>query len=124
MTTTEIVGNAMREYFESLGMTQTDAATKANVDRSRLSHMINGKISVSPKTAVKLSRTFGFSIPFLIHGDGTLFPASPTTNTITNIGDNNTNMIGESCEALKARIAALERENEWLRSMVEKAATK
>lgn len=130
METREIIGNALREYFNKVGLTQTDAAKKSGVGRSRLCNIIGGRESVGVKAARKLSMTYGFSMPFLISGEGTLFapnasvPASPTTNNLTNIGDNNTNIIGESNEALKARIAVLEKENEWLRSMVEKAATK
>lgn len=45
-------------YFEPLGLTVTDAAKKLFIARPNLSQLINGKMGISPLTAVKLSRAF------------------------------------------------------------------
>ncbi len=45
-------------YFEPLGLSVTQAASKLLITRPNLSSIINGKAGISPQMAIKLSRAF------------------------------------------------------------------
>ncbi len=45
-------------YFEPLGITVTDAASKLLISRPNLSAIINGKAGISPMMATKLGKAF------------------------------------------------------------------
>jgi antitoxin HigA-1 len=45
-------------YFEPLGITVTDAASKLIISRPNLSSIINGKAGISPMMATKLAKAF------------------------------------------------------------------
>ena len=54
-------GFVLRECIEPLGLNITSAAAALGVTRSRLSELVNGKRSISPEMAVRLSKVFGGS---------------------------------------------------------------
>ncbi|MEM6337314.1 MAG: HigA family addiction module antitoxin [Bacteroidota bacterium] len=49
----------LHDCIEPLGLTITQAARGLGVARSTLSRLVNGKASVSPEMAVRLSKGFG-----------------------------------------------------------------
>ena len=49
----------LQECIEPLGLTITDAAAALGVTRNTLSELVNGKRSISPEMAVRLSRVLG-----------------------------------------------------------------
>lgn len=49
----------LHDCIEPLGLTITEAAQGLGVARSTLSRLVNGKQSVSPEMAVRLSKGFG-----------------------------------------------------------------
>lgn len=52
-------GVIKRLYLEPWGMTITEAAKRLGVSRNTFSDLINGKKSISPEMAIRLSRVFG-----------------------------------------------------------------
>lgn len=50
-----------RECIEPLGLTITAAAAALGVTRTTLSELVNGRRSISPEMAVRLSKVFGGS---------------------------------------------------------------
>lgn len=55
-------GHAVRhECLEPLGLTVTDGAAALGVSRQALNNLVNGKASISPEMAVRLSKAFGSS---------------------------------------------------------------
>lgn len=55
-------GHAVRhECLEPLGLTVTDGAVALGVSRQALNNLVNGKASISPEMAVRLSKAFGSS---------------------------------------------------------------
>lgn len=61
-------GEILREdYLKELNLTITRAAEGLKVTRSSLSAILNGKASISPEMAVKLSVAFGTSSMFWLN---------------------------------------------------------
>jgi len=52
------------EFLKPLGITQNALAVKINVPATRIGEIIHGKRSVTPDTALRLSRFFGNSPEF------------------------------------------------------------
>ena len=50
-----------QECLEPLGLTVTDGAQALGVSRQALNNLVNGKASISPEMAVRLSKAFGGS---------------------------------------------------------------
>ncbi len=48
-------------YFEPLGLTVSEAATKLHITRPNLSSIVNGKAGLSPLMAMKLAKAFNTS---------------------------------------------------------------
>lgn len=58
-------GETIKELcIDPLGLTITQAAEALGVTRSTLSKVVNGKASLSPEMAVRLSKTFGSTPAF------------------------------------------------------------
>lgn len=49
----------LEEFLEPLAMTQTDLAERIQVPFQRVNGLINGRRSMTPDTALRLSRVFG-----------------------------------------------------------------
>ena len=55
-------GQSVRhDCLEPLGLTVTDGAQALGVSRQALNNLVNGKASISPEMAVRLSKAFGGS---------------------------------------------------------------
>ena len=52
-------GRVIRHSLDSTGLTVTEAAKWLGITRPTLSRVINGKSSVSPEMAVRVSKAFG-----------------------------------------------------------------
>ncbi|HEX9645877.1 MAG TPA: HigA family addiction module antitoxin [Alphaproteobacteria bacterium] len=50
-----------RQCLEPLGLTVTAAAKGLGVSRNTLSMLLNGRLSISPEMAIRLSKAFGGS---------------------------------------------------------------
>ena len=60
-------GEVLREEFlKPLGMSQYALAKALGVSQVRISEIVNGKRSISPETALRLSRYFGTTAEFWI----------------------------------------------------------
>ena len=57
-------GNTLKELLESVGMTQTDLAERIGLTPKTINEIIQGKSSITPETAIKLSAVFGMSATF------------------------------------------------------------
>ena len=54
----------LEEFIKPLGLTQAELARRLNVSYPRLNEIIKGKRSVTPDTALRLSRVLGMSADF------------------------------------------------------------
>jgi addiction module HigA family antidote len=54
----------LEEFVKPLGVTQTELARLLNVSYPRLNEIIKGRRSVTPDTALRLSRVLGMSADF------------------------------------------------------------
>ena len=55
------------EFLKPLGITQNALAVKINVPATRIGEIVHGKRSVTPDTALRLSRFFGNSPEFWLN---------------------------------------------------------
>ena len=67
---------ALRAYFASANKKQVDIIEETGMDKTSVSQILNGKITIGPKPAQVLGDTYGFDVGFLITGKGSLFPPS------------------------------------------------
>ena len=49
----------LEEFLKPLGLTQTELAERIGVPFQRINSLVNGKRSLTPDTALRLSRMFG-----------------------------------------------------------------
>lgn len=64
--------DALREFFESNGILQRDVCEATGMRSGTVSNILSGRFQISKNAARKLSQVYGFSIPYLITGDGNL----------------------------------------------------
>jgi addiction module HigA family antidote len=55
-------GKLIRHSIEASGLSLTDAAKRLGVTRQTLSRVINGRTSLSPEMAVRVSKAFGSTV--------------------------------------------------------------
>lgn len=55
-------GKLIKHAIEASGLSLTDAATRLGVTRQTLSRVINGRTSLSPEMAVRVSKAFGSTV--------------------------------------------------------------
>ena len=55
----------LEEFLEPLGITQKDAAARLHISYPRMNEIVNGKRTVTPDTALRLSKFTGTSAGFL-----------------------------------------------------------
>jgi antitoxin HigA-1 len=58
----------LEEFLTPLGMTQKDLAQRIGVSYPRVNELVHGKRGVTPDTALRLSRLFGTTPEFWLHG--------------------------------------------------------
>ena len=66
--------DALREFFEKNGILQRDVCEATGMKSGTVSNILSGRFQISKNAARKLAQIYGFSIPFLITGDGDLIP--------------------------------------------------
>ncbi len=125
----------MKRYFALNGIKNSDIAEAMGVSRSNVSNMLAGRDNIGRARAQQLHELFGFSVRFLLTGDGTLTDSDAQPLVQQNGGHHNeqTVTVGQSedvltlraqIEAQKAQIQALKEENFRLWQMIEKMTTK
>lgn len=57
-------GDTLLEVIESIGMSQTELAERTNRPKKTISGIINGKISITPETALQFERALGIPAKF------------------------------------------------------------
>ena len=116
--------DAVKAFIEEHGLVQKDIAAKMGISPASLNNMLNGRDNIGKRRAQKLHDMFGFDVVYLLTGEGTLFSGPIRHGEVSHNGGSSQNTVnfGESSDtsALKARIDALEKENSWLRQMIEK----
>lgn len=71
-STPEEVSQAIRDDFRKTGITLAEAARRIGKSTQNLSNILRGERRLSQSTAELLFREFGYSIPYLRFGEGTL----------------------------------------------------
>lgn len=72
------VGEKLRKYFDSQGVTQIDVANKIGVSKAYVNALFAGNSRFGKKSAEKWSEVFGFSKSFLLTGEGSMFTTEPS----------------------------------------------
>ncbi len=142
----------LKDYLKSLGLSQTKIANQMNCAQSYVNQLLTGKNPIGKKTAAKFQELYGISAAWLLTGVGEMVidpsKVPPVVDGADNkvrarmekaiirdnkvkgqniiVGNNNDMQAASNDEvsALKARIAQLEEENKWLRSVVESGIIK
>lgn len=113
----------LRRYCELHGIKNKFLEEKLNLSSGAVSSILSGRYGISKENAVALSELFGFSIPFLLSGEGELFPVSQSVGTgaIVNGGrvEGGINVTATNA-ALQAENERLRNEVEWLRQQLSK----
>ena len=116
--------DAVKAYIEEHGLVQKDIAQQMGISPASLNNLLNGRDNIGKRRAQRLHELFGFDVVFLLTGEGSLFsgPIRHVEVSHNSGSSRNTVNVGESPDAaaLKSKIEALEKENAWLRQMVEK----
>ena len=116
--------DAVKAYIEEHGLVQKDIAQQMGISPASLNNLLNGRDNIGKRRAQRLHELFGFDVVFLLTGEGSLFsgPIRHVEVSHNSGSSRNTVNVGESSDAaaLKSKIEALEKENAWLRQMVEK----
>lgn len=63
----------LRSYFRDRGIAVKDIAETLGTNPVYISSILNGKKSIGRATAAKLADKYGFSIKFILSGEGALF---------------------------------------------------
>lgn len=79
------VGDRLRSYFDSQGISQVDIAEKLGVSKAYVNALFNGNSTFGKKTAEKWEMEFGISKSFLLTGDGQMLVGGQNV-----VGDGNT----------------------------------
>ncbi len=72
MTSGRSIGKKIKEYFSRIGISQSEAAEKLNVQQTAVSNQLNGR-SFGKKSAARWSEAFGFRLNWLLTGEGPMF---------------------------------------------------
>ena len=79
------IGEILRAYFKEKGVSQEDLSNQLGVSQSYISALFSNKTKFGKRQAQKWSDIFGFSVDFLLTGNGELIP---TVNQYNENGDN------------------------------------
>lgn len=66
--------DALREYFEKNGILQKEICEELGLHNATVSNILTGRYQISKTVARKLADAYGFSLSFLITGEGELLP--------------------------------------------------
>ncbi|MCW5589964.1 MAG: HigA family addiction module antidote protein [Legionellales bacterium] len=62
-----ILAKSLKNEFDAISMSVTEAAARLGVSRTALSRLFNGHSGISPEMALRLSKFFGTSIELWIN---------------------------------------------------------
>lgn len=110
----------LRRYCELHGIKNKELEEKLHLSSGAVSSILSGRYGISKENAVALSELYGFSIPFLLSGEGSLFPTQSIINSGNVTGNGNNVSISQTNAALQAENERLRNEVEWLRSQLSK----
>lgn len=119
--------DAIRAYFDAKGVKNKYISEKLGLTPAVVCNMLAGRDKIGYKRAVQLSDAFGFSVQFLLTGEGELFPTSQTVGNgaIVNGGRVSGGInVTADLAAKEAEIAQLRRENERLWEMIQNLTKK
>lgn len=111
---------AVRLWLAGNGIKNKECAEKIGTSTPNISNYLAGRRAFSKKIADKFSEVYGFSIPFLLYGEGSLFPTQSIINSGNVTGNGNNVSISQTNAALQAENERLRNEVEWLRSQLSK----
>lgn len=117
MTDYKYIGDKLKEYFSSKGMTQIEIASKLNVSQQSVCAYLNGQ-PFGKKTAEKWSRLFGIQYSWLLTGEGDMFKENTPPKAII---ENQTNQ-NITYMDIRNLMIAIERHGEALRMNQEELA--
>lgn len=88
ITATNLVAKKLRGYFAEQGMTQKRIAEILGVQQQNVGQLLLGKRSFGHNVASKWSKAFGFSVHWLLTGNGKMFePSSAPLNAAERSSD-------------------------------------
>lgn len=117
MANYKYIGDKLKAYFNSKGMTQAKIASELNVSQQSVGAYLNGQ-PFGKKTAEKWSKLFGIQYSWLLTGEGEMFKENTASNTII---ENLTNQNITDMD-IRALMIAIERHGEILRMNQEELA--
>lgn len=101
--------DALRAYFEKNGITQKEVCEALGLASGTLSNLLAGRYQISKRVARRMSDIYGFSLPFLIAGEGELvMPGSVNISRVDHV--RNTGTINQVSSTQDERIALLEQQ--------------
>lgn len=104
------IGEAIRSYLESKGLTQQDVADKLGISQGAVSAYYRGK-PLGKNAAAKWSKVFGFRINWLLTGEGDMLIGQQKPEVPA---EEKPAPEGSLIEYLQRKVAELEREKDDL----------
>ena len=101
------IGEAIRSYLESKGLTQCEVANRLGITQGAISAYYRGK-PFGKNAAKKWSDAFGFRENWLLTGEGSMLIGQQKSETPTEVKPTSNNPL---VEYLQRKIAELERDN-------------
>lgn len=114
----EKVGIAISQWLKAEKLNQAYLAEKLGVSQPYVNKVLRGS-SLGANSAKKWAETFGFSLSFLLTGEGDLFDNNESAVLAAVDADMEKGIDPESAEYWKDRCEELESENTRLRGQVE-----
>ena len=145
--------DSLSDFFILRNISKSEIAQNLNIGRSYVGDLFSGRTAFGKQTAAKFQELYGISAAWLLTGDGEMIidpsKVPPIVDDAHNkvrarmekamikdnkvsgqniiVGNGNemqTKSSNDEIAALKARVAQLEEENRWLRSVVESGMIK
>ena len=73
----EVVGNMLSRFFRERGLRQEDIAGHLGCSQANVSCYLSGRRNFGRRTAEKWSNEFGFSVSWMLTGEGSMFDSNP-----------------------------------------------
>lgn len=116
----------IKQLMEQRALTANGFARAAQLDPGNFQRKIKGQQNITEKDIYKICTAFGVSRAWLVSGEGDMYAPDDTYKTPTIIqtndhvhGDAQNIVQSADTAALMAKVELLEKENAWLRSLVE-----
>jgi len=82
----ETIGERLSAFRKKIGISQTEMSTRANLNRSYVTHIETGKSTPSFDFLSKLMQTYDLSLDWLLSGNGHMF-AKDREDIFSNVSD-------------------------------------